>query len=184
MAAITKQSHKKNLPENLSFIEANNWTVLAVRWSVKCFLLKIARCNEKVAVKKRNKEKKAIVMRYAFRANAIMRLLTAAKKFPISKVLENESFYWRIDLFCTFMDFFLLSTFPSSHFCNFPTLHIFLGVVKLKYRGRQILNLFCLLLSLLSVTPKEKWHNTEVLQMSFLLQTLWQIMFRINLKVI
>ena len=48
---------KKRIDQNFFVVAANNWTVLAVRWSVKYFL---------------KKEKKSIIVkRYAFQANAI-----------------------------------------------------------------------------------------------------------------
>ena len=44
---------------------------IAVRWSVKYFLLQIPRYSTKVAAKKKKKEKKAIIKCYVFQANAI-----------------------------------------------------------------------------------------------------------------
>ena len=63
---------KKNRPQKLPLVATNNWIVLAARWSVKNFLLRIPSYSGKVAAKdkKQYRKTKAIKKRFDFQGNA------------------------------------------------------------------------------------------------------------------
>ena len=62
---------KKNRAEKFPFIAANNWTVLAVRWSINYFFTPNSPIIRKSCSEEEAEGEKGNLKRYAFQANAV-----------------------------------------------------------------------------------------------------------------